>query len=60
MPKPVRTNQIVFFQSYPDPLLRCVTYVKVTVAFEDISNLLVFMEMLGEEHLDLLYHENRS
>lgn len=47
-------NQVILFQPDAYPIVPFVSHVKESIAIEDISNLLIFMKMLVEEHFHLV------
>lgn len=46
-------DQVVFLDQDADPMIQTIADIEEALAVEDVSNLLVFMQMLHEEHLDL-------
>ena len=46
-------DQVTLLKPNPDPVIALAPDVKVTCAIENISNLLVLMQMLAKERLDL-------
>jgi hypothetical protein len=47
-------NQIILRQLDPHPFVLLATHVKVSLAITDVADLLVFVQMLVEEHLHLV------
>lgn len=45
-------DEVVFPNHNPDPTIFAVSYIEEPVAIKDVSNPLIFMQMLYEEHLD--------
>ena len=48
-----QNNQIILSEANPHPLVLAVPHIKVPLPVTDIADLLVLMQMLGEEHLHL-------
>lgn len=46
-------DQVVFLNQNADPMILAIADIEEALAVDDVSNLLVFMQMLHEEHLDL-------
>lgn len=46
-------SQISLLQSESDPIITLAPHIKVTCSIEDISDLLIFVEVLVEEDFDL-------
>jgi hypothetical protein len=49
-----KNDQVILHQLDPDPFVLLATHVKVTLAVTDVADLLIFMQMLIEEHLHFL------
>jgi hypothetical protein len=49
-----QNDQIIFHQPDPHPLVLLAADIKEALSVEDVTDLLVLMEMLVEKHLDLL------
>jgi hypothetical protein len=48
-------HQVVLVQLYPHPIVVLAPHVEEAAAVEDVSDLFVLMQMLVEEHLDLVF-----
>jgi hypothetical protein len=48
-------HQIILVQLDPHPVVILVAHIKVSSSIHNVSNLLVFVKMLIEEHLDLAF-----
>lgn len=47
-------NQIILLQVYPHPLVALAPHIKEPSTISNVPNLLILMQMLMEEHLNLL------
>lgn len=52
----VSYNQVILLQLYPHPLVMLAPDIKESGAVPDVSDLLVFVEVLVKEHLNLYHH----
>lgn len=50
-----QNDQIILLQPNPDPVVILASDIEITGPVADVPNLLVLMEMLAEEHLDLVF-----
>jgi hypothetical protein len=50
-----QNNQVTLSQPNPHPIITLTSDIKVARTIENVSNLLILMQMLMEETLDLLF-----